>query len=110
MSRVKEEYRPGDMTGGTRRALANTGKIITSCGIIMAGTFGSLLVSPIMEIVQVGFATVVGLLLDTFIVRCMLVPAIAVKLGELNWWPGKKMRLVVEEKAANVNQDIGAQG
>jgi RND superfamily putative drug exporter len=98
MSRVKEEYRPGDMAGGTRRALASTGRIITSCGIIMAGTFGSLLVSPVTEIVQVGFTTVVGLLIDTFIVRCMLVPAIAVKVGELNWWPGKKVRVVAAEE------------
>jgi len=98
MTRVREEYRPGDMTGGTARALASTGKIITSCGIIMAGTFGAMLFSPVSMLVQIGFATVVGLLIDTFLVRCMLVPAIAVKLGELNWWPGKKMKLVVVEK------------
>lgn len=88
MSRVKEEYRPGDVTGSVARALSSTGKIITSCGIIMAGTFGALLASPLISLVEVGFATVVGLLLDTFIIRCLLVPAIAVKLGELNWWPG----------------------
>jgi RND superfamily putative drug exporter len=105
MSRVKEEYRPGDTIGGTRRALASTGGIITSCGIIMAGTFGSLLFSPIAEIAQVGFATVVGLLIDTFIVRCMLVPAIAVKFGELNWWPGRKVKVVaVEKQAASIDK------
>ena len=49
MTRVKEEYRPGDMTGGTARALASTGKIITSCGIIMAGTFGAMLFSPVSD-------------------------------------------------------------
>lgn len=98
MTRVKEEYRPGAMTEGTSRALATTGKIITSCGIIMAGTFGAMLFSPIRMLVQIGFTTVVGLLLDTFIVRCMLVPSIAVKVGELNWWPGRKMRIVPVER------------
>ncbi len=99
MSRVKEEYRPGDTAGGTARALGSTGKIITSCGLIMAGTFGAMLFSPVMQLVQVGFTTVVGLLLDTFIVRCMLVPAIVVKVGELNWWPGKRVKVVVVEKS-----------
>jgi RND superfamily putative drug exporter len=106
MSRVKEEYAPGQMREGTRRALASTGGIITSCGLIMAGTFGALLFSPVTELVQVGFTTVVGLLLDTFIVRCMLVPAIAVKVGELNWWPGRKVKLVAVEKT-NISKDIG---
>ncbi len=94
MSRVKEEYTPGDVTGSVARALSSTGKIITSCGIIMAGTFGALLVSPLDSLVQVGFATVVGLLLDTFVIRSLLVPAIAVKIGELNWWPGRKVKII----------------
>ncbi len=98
MSRVKEEYRPGHVATGTAKALASTGKIITSCGIIMAGTFSALLLSPVTELVQVGFATVVGLLLDTFIVRCMLVPALVVKVGELNWWPGRKVKIVAMEQ------------
>lgn len=94
MSRVKEEYKPGDNVGGVSRALITTGGIITSCGIIMAGTFGALLASPIKPLFEVGFAAVVGLLLDTFIVRSLLVPAIAVKVGELNWWPGRKIKIV----------------
>lgn len=89
MSRVKEEYQHGNVTTGVNRALATTGGIITSCGIIMAGTFGALMLSPINQLIQIGFATVIGLLLDTFVIRCILVPAIAVKLGELNWWPSK---------------------
>ncbi|MDP4093127.1 MAG: MMPL family transporter [Bacillota bacterium] len=97
MSRVKEEYSPGGMTQGTQRALASTGKIITSCGIIMAGTFGAMILSPVTMLVQIGFTTVVGLLMDTFIIRCLMVPAIAVKFGELNWWPGRKVRVVSVE-------------
>ncbi|HOV25941.1 MAG TPA: MMPL family transporter [Pseudobacteroides sp.] len=98
ISRVKEEYKPGDMTGGTARALASTGGIITSCGIIMAGTFGALLASPIKPLFEIGFAAVIGLLMDTFIVRTILVPAIAVKVGELNWWPGRKVKVVAKEE------------
>lgn len=98
MSRVREEYRPGDTAGTVARALAETGKIITSCGIIMAGTFSAMMVSPVRSIIEVGFATVVGLLLDTFIVRSFIVPALAVKIGEFNWWPGRKVRVSSEAR------------
>jgi putative drug exporter of the RND superfamily len=94
MSRVKEEYVPGDVKGGVARALSSTGGIITSCGIIMAGTFGAFIASPVTQLVEIGFATVVGLLLDTFVIRCLLVPALAVKVGELNWWPGRKVKVI----------------
>jgi RND superfamily putative drug exporter len=98
ISRVKEEYKPGDMTGGVARALASTGGIITSCGVIMAGTFGALLASPIKPLFEIGFAAVIGLLLDTFIIRSLFVPAIAVKVGELNWWPGRKVKVLSKDE------------
>ena len=94
MSRIKEEYRPGDTTGSVTRALATTGGIITSCGIIMAGTFGAMMSSPIRPLLELGFAATIGLLLDTFIIRCLMVPAIAVKFGEVNWWPGRKLKII----------------
>lgn len=97
MSRVKEEHILGDTKTGIARAVASTGGIITSCGIIMAGTFGAMLVSPVRPIVQIGFTAVVGLLIDTFVIRTLVVPAIAVKFGELNWWPGKKVRVMPHE-------------
>ncbi|MDP4182336.1 MAG: MMPL family transporter [Bacillota bacterium] len=98
ISRVKEEYKPGDNAGGVARALTTTGGIITSCGIIMAGTFGALLASPIKPLFEIGFAAVVGLLMDTFVVRSLFVPAIAVKVGELNWWPGRKVKIVAAKE------------
>lgn len=101
ISRIKEEYSPGDVTGSIQRALASTGGIITSCGIIMAGTFGAMMASPIRPLVEIGFTATVGLLLDTFIIRCMMVPAIAVKIGELNWWPGRKVKVVAVDKKGN---------
>ena len=94
MSRIKEEYRPGDTTGSVTRALAATGGIITSCGIIMAGTFGAMMASPIRPLLELGFAATIGLLLDTFIIRCLMVPAIAVKFGEVSWWPGRKLKVI----------------
>lgn len=93
MARVKEEYTYGDIKGSVERAVSTTGQIITSCGIIMAGTFGAMMSASVRSMAEVGFATVVGLLLDTFIIRCLLVPAIAVKMGELNFWPWNKRKI-----------------
>jgi RND superfamily putative drug exporter len=63
--------------------------VITACGIILAGTFAALLVSPIRIMVQVGTAVAIGILIDTFIVRSLVVPAIATLIGRWNWWPSK---------------------
>lgn len=98
VSRIKEEYKPGDTTGSVARAVASTGGIITSCGIIMAGTFGAMLTSSVTPMFEIGFAAVVGLLIDTFIIRCISVPALAVIFGELNWWPGRKVRILPVDK------------
>ncbi|MEI6131893.1 MAG: MMPL family transporter [Bacillota bacterium] len=93
MSRVKEEYIPGNMRLTITRALATTGGIITSCGIIMAGTFGAMMISPLRPMVQIGFAACFGLIVDTFIIRSIVVPAIAVLVGEMNWWPGRRIKV-----------------
>ncbi|MFN2466155.1 MAG: MMPL family transporter [Candidatus Dormibacteria bacterium] len=86
MSRVREEVMK-DPVNGIGRAIQRTGAIITSAGIIFAGTFAALVTSPVINIAETGFAITVGLLLDTFIVRSFVVPAIAVLLGKWNWWP-----------------------
>lgn len=97
MTRVKEEYRTlgRSNTEAVRNALARTGSVITSCGIILAGTFTPLLFSGITSYLEMGFAIVVGLLLDTFVIRTLLVPSIAVKVGRRNWWPGDRNQDVV---------------
>ena len=68
-----------------RRALAKTGGAITSCGIIMAGTFATLMLAGLNTLMQIGFALAFGVLVDTFIVRPFLVPACA-----MIFWGGKK--------------------
>lgn len=90
MGRVKEEVATRGNREGVRTAVARTGGIITSAGIIMAGTFGAMMSASILGLVQVGFAVAVGILLDTFVVRTALVPAIAVLLGRWSWWPRKQ--------------------
>jgi RND superfamily putative drug exporter len=80
ISRALEERRRHGGVEGTRRALARTGGTITSCGLIMAGTFATLMLAGLNTLVQVGFALAFGVLLDTFLVRPFLVPAFALWL------------------------------
>lgn len=88
MSRVREERDTGKRTRlAVQVASAYTGSIITSAGIILAGTFAALVISPLQMLFQIGLTIAVGILLDTFIVRAVLVPAIVSFLGEWNWWP-----------------------
>jgi len=86
MSRVREEVLR-DPVSGIQHAVARTGAIITSAGVIFAGTFAALVSSPLTNVAETGFAITCGLLLDTFLVRSFLVPALAVLLGRWNWWP-----------------------
>jgi RND superfamily putative drug exporter len=76
MTRIQEEIQRRGLRDGVREAVVRTGGVISSCGIIMAGAFGSLLVGSLAVVVELGFAVAVGMLLDTFIVRPVVVPAI----------------------------------
>jgi RND superfamily putative drug exporter len=87
MSRVREEARHHGTREGTLRALAATGPVITSAGIILAGTFSVLLTLPVTFIFDLGFMVAVGILLDTFIVRTIMVPALVELVGDRVWWP-----------------------
>jgi RND superfamily putative drug exporter len=87
MSRVREEARTHGTREGTLRALAATGPVITSAGIILAGTFSVLMTLPVTFAFNIGFMVAVGILLDTFIVRTVMVPAAVEVLGDRVWWP-----------------------
>jgi len=89
VSRIREETDGRPLKEAISHAITNTGGVITSCGIIMAGTFATLTVSPLQMVMQLGTAIAIGVLIDTFIVRAILVPAIATLVGRYNWWPSK---------------------
>jgi RND superfamily putative drug exporter len=89
VSRIREETNGQPFKEAVSHAIANTGGVITSCGIIVAGTFATLTVSPLQMVMQLGTAIAIGVLVDTFIVRALLVPAIATLVGRWNWWPSR---------------------
>lgn len=76
ISRVLQEQARHGLMGGLRRGLAATGGTITACGLIMAGTFGTLVLAQLSTLMQIGFALGVGVLMDTFVIRPFVVPAL----------------------------------
>lgn len=89
MSRVREESLKHATRPGILRGLGVTGGVITSAGVVLAATFAALGVIPIMFLVQLAFIVAFGVLLDTVLVRSLLVPALAYDIGPRIWWPGK---------------------
>ena len=91
MSRIREEARTAPLKEATRHALARTGPVITSAGLILAGTFSALMTLPLQDLLQLGFGVAIGVLMDTFITRTLIVPAVVSLLGRWNWWPSRIM-------------------
>ena len=89
MTRAREEAAGRGTEEGVLAALTSTGGVITGAGLILAGTFATLTLLPLEELVQIGATVAVGVLLDTFVVRALLIPAITYRLGERAWWPGR---------------------
>ena len=89
MSRVREEARRAPLKDATRHALARTGPVITSAGLILAGTFSALMTLPLQDLLQLGFGVAIGVLIDTFITRTLIVPSLVALIGRWNWWPSR---------------------
>jgi RND superfamily putative drug exporter len=92
IARAREETIKHGSKQGILRALAVTGAVITSAGIVLAGTFSVLAVLPLTFLTELGFVVAFGVLLDTFLVRSILVPAIALLSGDKFWWPSALSR------------------
>ncbi|MGV9502965.1 MMPL family transporter [Streptomyces sp. NPDC003642] len=104
-TRIREEAarqgtRPGVITG-----LAATGAVITSAGLVLAGTFAALGTLPMVGFAEIGFAVALGVLIDTFIVRSVLVTSLFMDVGPKVWWPH---RLAREDGGAAARESVGA--
>ena len=108
MTRVREE----SLRYGTRRGaligLAATGGVITSAGLVLAGTFSVLATLPLVAFAEIGFAVALGVLLDTLVVRSVLVTALNLDLGRRIWWPGKLASKPDEETPADAAREEAA--
>ena len=110
VGRVREELDAGhSVRDATTRALVSTGPTITAAGFVLAGTFAALLITPLPSVRQIGFGVAVGVLIDTFLVRSLLVPAATVLLGRYAFWPstglarkGARPRLAIAGASAGL--------
>jgi RND superfamily putative drug exporter len=112
MARVREEARKYGTREGMLRALAATGPVITSAGIILAGTFSVLMTLPVSFTFDLGLMVALGILLDTFVVRTIMVPAAVEVLGDKIWWPstaraGGRLREETSEHALAEPSEAG---
>jgi RND superfamily putative drug exporter len=108
ISRIRDES-PYGVRSGVIRTVGSTGGVITSAGIIFAASMFGLLFSSISTMVEAGFIIGVGLLLDTFLVRTITVPALAVLVGQANWWPSTALnRVALRSSPAPVRETATA--
>ena len=89
MTRVREESKKIGTRAGVIKGVTVTGGVITSAGIVLAATFAVLGVLPLVFLAEIGFAVAFGVLLDTIVVRSLLVPALVKVIGPKIWWPSK---------------------
>ncbi len=98
-ARIREESRLAGLRQGTLRGLGVTGGVITAAGIVLAGTFADLARLPNAPVAEVGIAVALGVLLDTLLVRTVLVPAAFLTIGSRVWWPSRSARQVTPTRA-----------
>ncbi|MGQ4717992.1 MMPL family transporter [Streptomyces anulatus] len=104
MSRVREESLRHGTREGILRGLTTTGGVITSAGVVLAATFAALGVIPLAFLLQIAFIVAFGVLLDTLVVRSLLVPALVRDIGPKAWWPGALSRETPEAVAGGPGQ------
>ncbi|WP_181064051.1 MMPL family transporter [Nocardia nova] len=92
VTRAREETPGHGVTGGIVRAVGSTGGVITSAGIVLAAVFAVLGVLPLITLTQLGIVVGVGILLDTFVIRTLVIPALFALIGPGIWWPGRWIR------------------
>ncbi|MCE5289495.1 MAG: MMPL family transporter [Nocardiaceae bacterium] len=113
MTRVREETLRVGTRQGALIGLAATGGVITSAGLVLAGTFAALATLPIVFLAELGFAVALGVLLDTLIVRSVLVTALNLDIGRHMWWPSKlahKRDVEVEQRKEDPDDELVAVG
>src|SRR6478736_6106847 len=102
ITRIREESRNG-IRSGIIRAVHSTGGVITSAGIIFAASMFGLMFGSVSMMVQTGFVIGAGLLIDTFVVRTITVPALAALIGRANWWPAKSRKAAPRRKTVDAH-------
>ncbi|XCB30765.1 MMPL family transporter [Arcanobacterium hippocoleae] len=98
MSRVREESIRSDTHSGVIRGVTVTGGVITSAGIVLAATFAALGVVPLLFMLQLAIIVALGILIDTFIVRSLLIPGLVYDIGRPVWWPWTSRKVAASEK------------
>ena len=109
LSRIKEYYaRTGDNEESVAAGLQHTAGVVTAAGLILVGVFGSFATAGIITIKEIGLGLAIGVLIDTFIVRTVLVPSTMRIAGDINWWMPPWLKRIVPELHEGGSGDIGA--
>lgn len=106
VTRVREEAKRGGTRRGALAGLSATGGVITAAGVVLAGTFAGLGVMPLTFAAELAFTVAFGVLLDTIIVRSVLVTALTLDVGRFMWWPGKLFRRTDDAPPAAGEDDL----
>jgi len=101
MTRAREEARELGHGPGVLKALEVTGGVITSAGAVLAGTFAVLGVLLVVSFLQLGLLVAIGIAIDTFVVRTVLVPSLALDIGPFIWWPSRLSRTASSSRLAS---------
>jgi RND superfamily putative drug exporter len=105
-ARIREESRHRGIRRGTLRGLSVTGGVITAAGVVLAATFAALVREPTVYLTEVGTAVALGVLLDTLLVRTVLVPASLLTIGERVWWPARPGHQAAATRAGGDPVDV----